>query len=66
MQNYKVYCSLNNVPIDESLAGISTGDDDVMMDSGDVEMDVDGDGDVQVWNLWVNQAFHRYLLGEPL
>lgn len=25
-----------------------------------------GDGDVQVWNLWVNQAFHRYLLGEPL
>ncbi|MCA0454205.1 MAG: hypothetical protein LCI00_09555 [Chloroflexi bacterium] len=24
------------------------------------------DGDVQVWNLWVNQAFHRYLLGEPL
>lgn len=25
-----------------------------------------GDGEVKVWDLWVNQAFHRYLLGEPL
>ncbi|KAK4448234.1 Dimethyladenosine transferase [Podospora aff. communis PSN243] len=46
-RNYKVYCSLNNIPIDESLADISAGDDDAMMDSGDVDMDVDGDDDVQ-------------------
>jgi 18S rRNA (adenine1779-N6/adenine1780-N6)-dimethyltransferase len=46
-QNYKVYCSINNIPIDESLADISAGDDDVMMDSGDVDMDVDGDDDAQ-------------------
>jgi 18S rRNA (adenine1779-N6/adenine1780-N6)-dimethyltransferase len=43
-QNYKVYCSLHNIPIDESLADAATtsaaaGDD---MDM-DVEMDNDGD-----------------------
>jgi 18S rRNA (adenine1779-N6/adenine1780-N6)-dimethyltransferase len=47
VQNYKVYCSLNNIPTDESLADISAGDDDAMMDSGDVDMNVDGDDDVQ-------------------
>jgi 18S rRNA (adenine1779-N6/adenine1780-N6)-dimethyltransferase len=47
VQNYKVYCSLNNIPIDESLANISAGDDDVMMDSGDLDMDVDGDDGAQ-------------------
>ncbi|KAK0652950.1 S-adenosyl-L-methionine-dependent methyltransferase [Cercophora newfieldiana] len=46
-RNYKVYCSLNNIPIDESLADISAGGDDAMVDSADIDMDIDGDDDAQ-------------------
>lgn len=42
-----MYCSLNNIPIDETLADISGADVDVIMESADVEMDVDGDDDAQ-------------------
>lgn len=37
-QNYKVYCTLHNIPIDESVADASAAADDM-----DVEMDVDED-----------------------
>jgi 18S rRNA (adenine1779-N6/adenine1780-N6)-dimethyltransferase len=47
VQNYKVYCSLNNIPIDESLVDIDAGDDAAMMDSADVDMDIDGEDDPQ-------------------
>ncbi|KAK4158575.1 S-adenosyl-L-methionine-dependent methyltransferase [Chaetomidium leptoderma] len=42
-RNYKVYCTLHNIPVDESMADDATaaaGVDDMM----DVEMDVDDDG----------------------
>lgn len=39
-QNYKVYCTLHNIPIDESIA-----DADVAADDMDVEMDVDDDNE---------------------
>jgi 18S rRNA (adenine1779-N6/adenine1780-N6)-dimethyltransferase len=43
VQNYKIYCSLNNIPIDESIPDAATGDVDTVVDLADVEMDVDGD-----------------------
>ncbi|KAK0635940.1 S-adenosyl-L-methionine-dependent methyltransferase [Bombardia bombarda] len=42
-RNYKVYCSLNNIPIDESI--VETAAADATTDSMDVDMDVDGDND---------------------
>ena len=39
-QNYKMYCSLNNIPIDESIAESS---EDTAGDAMDVEMNVDAD-----------------------
>lgn len=42
-----MYCSLNNIPIDESLADVSAGGDDAMMDPADVDMDIDGDDGAQ-------------------
>lgn len=44
IQNYKVYCSLNNISIDESIADPANTDDDVNVESADVDMDVDGEG----------------------
>jgi 18S rRNA (adenine1779-N6/adenine1780-N6)-dimethyltransferase len=38
-QNYKVYCTLHNIPIDESIADTAAADD------MDVEMDVDDDNE---------------------
>lgn len=38
-QNYKVYCTLHNIPIDESIADAAAADD------MDVEMDVDDDNE---------------------
>ncbi|KAK3365707.1 S-adenosyl-L-methionine-dependent methyltransferase [Lasiosphaeria ovina] len=42
-RNYKVHCSLNNIPIDESIVENVAVDDN--MDTMDVEMDVEGDDD---------------------
>ncbi|KAK3897497.1 S-adenosyl-L-methionine-dependent methyltransferase [Staphylotrichum tortipilum] len=42
-RNYKVYCTLNNIPIDESIAT----DDATAADDVDVEMDVDDDNDAK-------------------
>ncbi|KAK3377700.1 S-adenosyl-L-methionine-dependent methyltransferase [Podospora didyma] len=39
-RNYKVYCSINNIPIDESIVEEAAGEDTAAMD---VDMDVDGD-----------------------
>ena len=41
LQNYKVYCTLNNIPIDESLA--SAADLAAVPDAMDVEMDDDAE-----------------------
>lgn len=43
-QNYKVYCTLHNIPIDESVVE-DAGADDANMGGMDVDMDVDGDDD---------------------
>jgi 18S rRNA (adenine1779-N6/adenine1780-N6)-dimethyltransferase len=43
MQNYKVYCSLHNIPIDESIVEDASAED-ANMGSLDDEMDVDDGG----------------------
>ncbi|KAK4138948.1 rRNA adenine dimethylase [Trichocladium antarcticum] len=42
-RNYKVYCTLNNIPVDESI--IDNASADAAMDGMDVDMDVDDDAD---------------------
>ncbi len=46
-QNYKVYCTLNNIPIDESIAtdAAAADDMDVEMDDDDNEAKADDDND---------------------
>ncbi len=39
-QNYKVYCSLHNIPIDESIADTAAAADDM-----DIDMDAEDDND---------------------
>jgi 18S rRNA (adenine1779-N6/adenine1780-N6)-dimethyltransferase len=44
-QNYKIYCSLNNIPIDESIVEDATIDDDDEVEEADNGMDVDMEDD---------------------
>jgi 18S rRNA (adenine1779-N6/adenine1780-N6)-dimethyltransferase len=45
-QNYKVYCTLHNIPIDESIADAAAADDmDVDMDVDDDDNEAQGDDD---------------------
>lgn len=43
MQNYKVYCTLNNIPIDDSLADTLPADDTMDVDMEAAEADHNGD-----------------------
>ncbi len=42
-QNYKVYCTLNNIAVDESIVDAAV--DDASMGNMDIDMDVDDDAD---------------------
>ncbi|KAK4249105.1 S-adenosyl-L-methionine-dependent methyltransferase [Corynascus novoguineensis] len=52
-RNYKIYCSLNNIPIDESIADAATaaGDNmDIDMDGNDDDDDDDNNNEVEAGN----------------